>query len=197
VHDREVTIPEPDELKLLWLLYARRPEGMPPRRWRGLVGYGRLDIAARFLLASLYPGGRLLSGRGLLLFLDRGGEGKAVLLGPGCLPERLEGEPAAATLLLRVLRGGMCGGLAPAEWGALLRELRRAGWRIVLLREDGSALEPRLLRGAVLVVGSRVDPPERGPYDARIRVGCFPYLASAVAAYINLVLESGLLGDEG
>jgi tRNA (pseudouridine54-N1)-methyltransferase len=179
---------------LLWLLYAREPGGPPPRRWRGLVGYGRLDIAARFLEAALYPSGGLLRDSAVLLFLDRGGgEGRALLLQPSCLPERLRGEEEASTLLLRHLRGG--GGCRWLEAGlrGLVLWAEKRGYTPVLLREDGEPFGRGLLgRRLLLIVGSRVDPPDWVPHRLRARVGCLPYLASTVAAYINLMrLEAG------
>ena len=178
----------------VWLLYARAPPGPPPRRWRGLVGYGRLDVAARVLLAALYPGGRLLGDSALLVFLDRSGggeEGSVVGLHAGCLPGEMLYEREAAALLLDALRGrGGCPVAEGLSLRGLLLSAGRAGFRRLLLSEDGGPLGPGLLDGRLLLLlGGAVDPPaEAGPVDARVRVGCRSYLASSVAAYINAVL---------
>ena len=183
---------------LLWLLYARDPGGRPPRRWRGLVGYGRLDIAARFLLAALYPEGRY-NGDTLLLYLDREGEGlrgRLLVLGRDCLPSSMAWEREAATVLLEALRSKRCRTLGETSLRGVVLAARRAGRRVLLLHETGHLLagEPVWDR-VMLVVGSRIDPPLRGPgYDAVVRVGCRSYLASSVAAYINLLRLKTLSG---
>lgn len=184
--DGEAPLLAPPGYRAGWLLYAHRPRGPLPRRWRGLVGYGRLDIAARFMLAALYPGGLLLGDSFMLLFLDEGGgEGEALLFEPDCLPGEMHEEEEAARLLLDALRGGRCR-RGPASLRGLLLSARRGGYRVVALREGGG--EPRAGDGGYLfLVGSRVDPPTNVPVDEVWGLGCFPYLASTVAAYINLV----------
>lgn len=186
----ETGVSAPPGLRVLWLAYARAPEGPPPRRWRGLVGYGRLDIAARLLLAALYPGGRLLEDTGLILFLDRGsGEGEALVFEPSCMPAAMEEEREASELLLTHLRGSGGCHRGPASLRGLTISARRRGYRVLLLREDGAPLRPEILgEGVAFVLGTRVDPPEEGlVLDGRVSVGCMPYLASSVVAYINLL----------
>ena len=182
----------PAGYRLLWLLYTVHPPGAPPRRWRGLVGYGRLDIAARFLLAALYPGGKLLDDSALFLFLDRGGSvGEGILFEPRCLPEAMDSEAEAGELLLAALRGrGGCSMVPDASLRGLLLAARRRGYRVVLLSEEGGPINAHRDVSYVLVVGSRVDPPRDLPVDEAWRIGCMPYLASTVAAYINLELRA-------
>ncbi|KSW12175.1 hypothetical protein CF15_05285 [Pyrodictium occultum] len=173
-----------ERLDTLWIAYGERPPGPPPRRWRGLTGYGRLDIAARVLLAALYPRGRLEEDSGLLVYL--GSERPAALsLLPSCLPGEMEYEHESAELLLRVLRGEACRLLDPAPpLVELLRALRARGYRVVLLTERGGRLR-RHRRGTAYVLGLRVDPPRGLPVDEEASVGPCSYLASHVTAYVN------------
>ncbi len=175
----------------MWLLYTRVPAGEgPPRRWRGLVGYGRLDVAARVLLAALYPGGRLLEGDAVLVYLDPGGSGEGgevLVLEPGCLPGGMVYEREAAAVLLEALRGRRCRRLGGVTLRGLLLAAGRRGYRRVGLREGGGRLQPPGER-LVLLLGGAVDPPWRllgGVVDAWTGVGCRSYLASTVAAYVN------------
>ncbi len=187
-----------------WLAYARLPEGPLPRRWRGLVGYGRLDIAVRVLLAALYPGGRLLRGDSFLLYLDAGGGGRLVALDSSCLPPELGGEAEAGEVLLAALRGEACGSAEAPGLGSVVRLLRRRGLRVVLLSERGERLRGHR-RGTVYLLGLREDPPGDLEVDEEASVGPCSYLASSVAAYINLhrLLEAGAApvagprGDDG
>jgi len=169
-----------------WLAYARLPEEPPPRRWRGLMGYGRLDIAARVLLAALYPGGRLLHGDSFLLYLDAGnGTGRLVAMDSSCLPAGLGDEAGAGEALLAALRGSACRSAEAPGLGAVVRAMRRRGLRVVLLSERGSRLRGHR-RGTVYVLGLRDDPPRGLEVDEEASVGPCSYLASSVAAYINL-----------
>ncbi len=188
-----------------WLAYARLPEGPLPRRWRGLVGYGRLDIAVRVLLAALYPGGRLLRGDSFLLYLDAGsGSGRLIVLDSSCLPGELGSEAEAGEALLAALRGEACGSAEAPGLGAVVRMLRRRGLRVVLLSERGRRLRVHR-RGTVYVLGLRDDPPGGLEADEEASVGPCSYLASSVAAYINLhrllavapAASAGPRGDDG
>jgi len=193
---RRSQLAPPAGYRVLWLLYATKPEGPLPRRWRGLVSYGRLDIAARFLLASLYPGGSLLRDAALLLFLDAGrGEGEAIAFEPPCLPESASGEEEAAAMLLDALRGRLGCSSGPATLRGLVLGARRAGYRAVLLSEKGGSMKLRQDTDYLLIVGSRVDPPPSTPRDEAWSIGCLPYLASTVAAYINLKRRTRYMGE--
>ncbi|NOZ88855.1 MAG: hypothetical protein GXO15_02920, partial [Crenarchaeota archaeon] len=188
---------------LVWLLYTRVPAGVgPPRRWRGLVGYGRLDVAARVMLAALYPGRRLLEGDAMLVYLDAGGSGEdggVLVLEPGCLPGGMVYEREAASVLLEALRGRRCRRLSGVTLRGLLLAAGRRGYRRVGLREGGERLRPPRGR-LLLLLGGAVDPPWRlveGAIDVWAGVGCRSYLASTVAAYVNayrLLKAAGRVG---
>ena len=171
-------------LDAVWLAYGRRPSGPPPRRWRGLAGYGRLDIAARVLLAALYPGGTLEEDSALLVYLD---SDKPLLLvfEPGCLPEGILYEHESGEVLLQVLRGRQSRRAEPAPpLPELLALLRARGYQVLQLSEKGERLQGHR-PGTVYLLGLRVDPPEGLPVDGYASIGPCSYLASHVAAYIN------------
>ncbi len=179
--------------QILWLYYAEKPSSPLPRRWRGLVNYGRLDIVARLLLASLYPRGRLEEDSGSILFLDEGkGEGDCVLFTGECLPSSMRYEHDSAKLLLDSLQGQGCPVFKRVNLFALIRRLRSM-YEIVLLSESGNpidALEKE--KSYLFIIGTRVDPPRNLAElsDRIVKVGCRSYLASTVAAYINAMLYS-------
>ena len=171
-------------LDTVWLAYGRRPPGPPPRRWRGLVGYGRLDIAARVLLAALYPGGVLEKDSAFLVYLDSS-EPLLLVFEPGCLPEGMLYEHESGEVLLQVLRGRQCRRAEPAlPLPELLGLLRARGYRVLQLSEKGERLQNHR-PGTVYLLGLRVDPPGGLPVDGYASVGPCSYLASHVAAYIN------------
>ncbi len=179
--------------QVLWLYYAEKPSNSLPRKWKGLVNYGRLDIVARLLLASLYPTGKLEENSSSILFLDEGdGEGDCVLFTRRCLPSSMSYEHDSAKLLLDSLKGQGCPVFKHVNLFALIRRLRNM-YKVVFLAESGSSM--KTIEGGknyLFIIGTRVDPPGvlAELSDKIVRVGCRSYLASTVAAYINTILYS-------
>ncbi|MET1127716.1 MAG: hypothetical protein ABWW70_00145 [Thermoproteota archaeon] len=171
----------------LWIVYARDPEAPPPKRWRSLVSYGRLDIVARVLLAALYPGGALDGDTALILYLEGDNRAGIYEFTPECLPETAHYEEEAARILLAALHGSsscssVVGGDAPSLEG-LARLYRKAGYAVKVLREGGKLLQQHTPRSAY-IVGTYVDPPPLRGFD-HFSVGPCSYLASHVVAYVN------------
>lgn len=182
---------------LVFLAYARRPSQPLPRRWQGLVNYGRLDILVRVVLASLFPQGVVEKGVQLLAFLERGGgEGEVILFDGSCLPGRAVYEHDVGPYVLEALAGRRCG-RAGAGYREVLGELRSLGYRVVVLHESGRRLS-RYTPYTVYIVGLREDPPLGVGEDAVESVGPRSYLASHVVAFIRLASTiPTLAGDEG
>jgi len=180
-------------LDTVWIAYGRRPEGPPPRRWKSLVGYGRLDIAARVLLAALYPGGTLEGDSALTVYLDSD-EPLLLVFEPSCLPDVMIYEHESGEVLVRALRGQACHRVEPApRLPELLEILRGQGYRVLQLSEKGERLQGHV-PGTVYLLGLRVDPPEGLPVNGYASIGPCSYLASHVAAYINALKRLGRRG---
>jgi tRNA (pseudouridine54-N1)-methyltransferase len=178
---------------LVLVAYARRPSGLPPRSWRGLVGYGRLDILVRVLLAFLYPTGRLEPHSQLLLYLDGGVDSDAILFDGSCLPAGAVYEHELGPYVLEALWGHRCRCTRVSGFGELVAGLRSRGYRVVLLRESGrpfSGYSPY----TVYIVGLRDDPPLGAGEDAVESIGPRSYLASHVAAFIRFAASIPVSG---
>ncbi|ABM80630.1 hypothetical protein [Hyperthermus butylicus] len=188
---------------LVWVAYAREPANSPPKRWTGLVGYGRLDILVRVVLAALYPGGVRDPHSLLIAFLDST-KPRAIVLTGDCLPQRAVYESDIGAYILEALRGERCksyivsGGLRE-----LIAWLKSQGYRVVVLHESGrpfTGYQPY----TAYILGLRDDPPLGVGEDAVESLGARSYLASHVTAFIRLAssIPLGLqrttqAGDEG
>lgn len=182
----------------LWLIYSVKPPGNPPKRWQGLVNYGRLDVVSRVLLAALYPGGRFLQDSALLLYLDNsrnGEDGDLLVFGEVCMPSRARYEHEVAPVLLSALRGKACTRAESLSLVFVVRRLKRLGYRVLALREGARRIRRGDVDGdVVFLLGSYYDVPEKVLSEADISVSIGPcsYLASHVAAFVN-ALRLGVL----
>ncbi len=174
---------------VVWLLYSRKPSGDPPRRWKGLVGYGRLDIVARALLASHYISFNIDNNSALLLYLDDKHSPQLLYLEPHCMPTKMKYEHESAQFLLRVLRretNCVIDNDPPTLLGVVKR-LSSTGYRVVQLAENEELLTSHLPQ-TLYVLGTHIDPPRLEGIERR-SIGPFSYLTSHVIAYINIVLR--------
>ncbi|BEP17163.1 hypothetical protein PYJP_05150 [Pyrofollis japonicus] len=182
----------------LWFIYSVKPPGDPPKRWQGLVNYGRLDVVSRVLLAALYPGGQLLQNSALLLYLDNSRDGKdgdLVVFDEACMPPRAYYEHEVAPVLLSALRGKACARAESLSLIFVVRRLKRLGYRVLALREGARRIRRSDVdEGVVFLLGSYYDVPEKALSEADISVSIGPcsYLASHVAAFVN-ALRLGVL----
>ncbi|GEM_PF-4600263 len=178
----------------VWLLYSRRPRGQLPRRWKGLVGYGRLDIVARAILASNYVSPSIDSDSALLLYLDDEHSPQLIYLEPKCMPSVMKYEHESAQFLLEVLRGrtNCLVENNPPTLVGLAKRFSSQGYKVVQLIEEGKLLTEHV-HNTLYILGTHIDPPILEKIEKR-SIGPFSYLTSHVIAYINIVLRKKLLG---
>ena len=183
--------------RITWLLYATLPPAQQlPRRWSGLVNYGRLDIAARGLLAALYPTGRY-NGSALLLHIDTGGGGEqaTIIFNKQCLPETMHYEHESSQLLLNALRKNKCP-VTHATLSRILICMKQHGYTRILLKEGAKPLHTlKKIWGRekiLFIIGTREDPPIHAAHHADhvASIGCHAYLTTSVISYINLHIAS-------
>ncbi|AEM38145.1 protein of unknown function DUF358 [Pyrolobus fumarii 1A] len=173
--------------RVVWLVFSSG------RAWyrggiRGWAGSsGRLDVVARVMLAACYPG---CDAQGGCLFA-------ASLQGPALFVHEAGGrmcrEYEAGEEILRGLQGVsrlsmVYPGLSGVELLSLAKSL---GYRVLLLSERCPVSWRVSLNRRVVVLGADIDPPSavHSLADECISVGPISYLASSVAALLNVLSQ--------